>query len=167
MFLLQCQESHSTCDECMLRASFLDVSSIVPSIRHLFRNEAKILRTRRMGGGGERSPPMLTQLVSRRAAEEHGTEGWARHSVAAETRGPGVWFSKSSGQDGWFKPFFLETSRLRYLTSVSGKTKTFRCSFVSYWAGKVLSGGLRPARKSEFTFRLKNHTHKQAGLWRE
>ena len=119
------------------------------------------------GGGGERSPPMLTQLVSRRAAEEHGTEGWARHSVAAETRGPGVWFSKSSGQAGWFKPFFLETSRLRYLTSVSGKTKTFRCSFVSYWAGKVLSGGLRPARKSEFTFRLKNHTHKQAGLWRE
>ena len=74
MFLLQCQESHNTCDECMLRASFLDVSSRVPSIRHLFRNEAKILRTRCIGVG-ERSPPMLTQLVSRRAAEEPGTEG--------------------------------------------------------------------------------------------
>lgn len=32
---------------------------------------------------------MLTQLVSRRAAEEPGTEGRARHSAAAEGHGPG------------------------------------------------------------------------------
>lgn len=50
MFLLQCQQSHNTCDERMLRASFRDVSSIVLSMRHLFRNDAKILRTRHIGG---------------------------------------------------------------------------------------------------------------------
>lgn len=117
---------------------------------------------------------MLTQLVSRRAAEEPGTEGRARHSAAAETQaqaGPLTLRLRSlvfrELRARWLVQAFLpepETSRLRYLTSVSGKTKTFKCSFVSYRAGKVLSGGLRPARKSGFTFPLKNHTHKQAGL---
>ena len=48
MFLLYCQKSYNTFDKCMLRAYFLDRSSIVPSIWHWFRSGAKILRTQRI-----------------------------------------------------------------------------------------------------------------------
>lgn len=131
--------------------------------------------------GGERSLPTLTQLV---VSRRRGCGGaWDRRKssslcAAAKGRSPGgpqtLWLRRLRFKElrarwlAWVKPFFLNQRLLDwYLTSLSGKTKTFGCSFVSYRAGKVLSGGLRPARKSEFTFPLKNHTHKQACLWRE
>ena len=123
--------------------------------------------------GGERSLPTLTQLVSRRRGCGGARDRRARHSAqqqrATDPAAQESAFQRAQSKMSGLSQAFLpepETSRL-VLEILKRKDETFRCSFVSYRAGKVLSGGLRPARKSEFKFPLKNHTHKQACLWRE